>query len=398
MTTLEKLYAFSKNGKILFFDCSYQLMTTEIASYGAIYTSTGYLNGKPKNECTKVTKGKNLGKSNETTILQQTEIEAKAKHAHKLKEGYKTLSFFKLKYNIGSVEELEKLPSYQKINMQEDGRHYKPMLAEKFTAKTVLPDGFYLQPKLNGVRCNVSSLDYQQISREGSTYNLDHIKDQLKSIFGNNIPMIGIDVVLDGELYVHGKKLQDILSLVVNPTIESTLVDYCIYDVYFPQQPYASFGERWKWLKEHIGEGTQNIKLVETIEESYRTPDEVYAYCDQKIKEGYEGCMVRHIRPYEPGFRSDYLLKVKRTQSKEYEIIGVNLKDKSKPEDFVWVCIVPENKVKFEVKPHGTEASRADMYQNFGKYIGKKLQLSFHELTKDKIPFHITEVIVRDYE
>ena len=77
--------------------------------------------------------------------------------------------------------------------------------------------------------------------------------------------------------------------------------------------------------------------------------------------------------------------------------MGASLKHGSDDSDFVWECKTSRGLV-FQVKPHGTVEQREEYYSKRNTYIGKLLQLSFYEYTKDKIPFHITEVTVRDYE
>ena len=79
----------------------------------------------------------------------------------------------------------------------------KPMLAHKFDIDKVdyqQTDGYYIQPKLDGVRCLFTK--HGAYSRNDKKFmNLAHIELALIPFFKDNP-----DVVLDGELYNHKLK------------------------------------------------------------------------------------------------------------------------------------------------------------------------------------------------
>ena len=90
------------------------------------------------------------------------------------------------------------------------------MLAHKFSEKRCdFNQPTYIQPKLDGVRCNIYLNDNKDIvcfSRTGKQFmNLRHIEMSLRSFFKSQP-----DVVLDGELYNHKLKhdFEKIISLV----------------------------------------------------------------------------------------------------------------------------------------------------------------------------------------
>ena len=129
-----------------------------------------------KSEC----KGKNIGKVNETTPESQALSEAQAKLTKKLSEGY-----------------------YESIELAQGGELILPMLAKdfnEFEKKVTYPS--HVQPKLDGMR----SLKDQKTftSRKNKVIDtMRHIEEEL----------LGIEYILDGELYAHGRSFQENMSL-----------------------------------------------------------------------------------------------------------------------------------------------------------------------------------------
>ena len=87
------------------------------------------------------------------------------------------------------------------------------MLAHKFDINRVdydQPDGYYIQPKLDGIRC-LFTADGAYSRNNKKFMNLKHIEMALKPFFEQHP-----DVVLDGELYNHKLKhdFEKIVSLV----------------------------------------------------------------------------------------------------------------------------------------------------------------------------------------
>ena len=124
-----KLYSKTSTGKINVWDL--QVKTDNKMSY--IYTYTGQEGGKITEYVKKVEKGKNIGKKNETTHLEQALSEAESAWQKKIdKNGYRE-----------NIEELD------------DAKKMMPMCAQYFDkkAKYINFADAYVQPKLDGVRC-----------------------------------------------------------------------------------------------------------------------------------------------------------------------------------------------------------------------------------------------------
>lgn len=404
-TTHLKLYAVNKSGKVMV----YVLDLVEPDDHNrpcVIKIETGLITGKLKQTLKRILKGKNLYKANATNAYTQALSELNSKYSEKLKEGYKSYNYLLRKYkekfgDYGDEDFSEETSTnviklFKALNISYNTDHndrLKPMLAEKiqkFEKSLTFP--LFVQPKLNGIRCQAINEEgnIKLLSREGIELNIPHIANALK----NKLEISTSQNIfsLDGEIYLHDVPLQDIVHLSRSPLL-STQLEYHVYDIISDKQQR----DRLSILKGYIHNiASDCIKAVET-QVAYSI-EEVRDFFSEKRKEGFEGAMVRIPNAYyKPGFRDKCLLKVKGTLSDDFEIVGVNLKSGSATHDFVWVCKNAFGK-KFEVRPHGTEEERASYYEIADLFFGHKLQLEFHEYTKDRIPFHITSVTIRDYE
>lgn len=242
-----------------------------------------------------VVEGKNIGRSNETTPAEQAELEAMSRWRKQIDKGYRE-----------TKEELEELPLL-------------PMLAQDY-----LKQGHRIQypcygsPKLDGVRClAIRHADRVELkSRGGKEYVVPHIQDQL---------MLCMEVgqVFDGELYIHGKYLEEIVSAVKKTNDNSIDLEYIIFDI-VKDETY-----------EHRLISMQALRRYKLS--CLECPSiDVISFCEiqdenhmkQKHKEyvarGYEGIMIRsYDGKYESGKRSAGLQKYKTFSDNEFRIIDV---------------------------------------------------------------------------
>lgn len=85
---LEPLYAYDSSGRIK----TWEVETLDKLTKATIVVKSGLLNGKMISKSTDITNGKNIGKANQTTPLEQAYNEAQSKWEKKKKEGYKSLT------------------------------------------------------------------------------------------------------------------------------------------------------------------------------------------------------------------------------------------------------------------------------------------------------------------
>jgi DNA ligase 1 len=250
----------------------------------------------------------------------------------------------------------------------------KPMLAQKYAHQHLNPLISYIQYKYNGHRCLVTRRNDALIaySRNGKPITtIDHILNQI------DIPE---GATLDGELYIHGKALQDIGSIVRKVQPANKELKLIVYD----QIRGTKFERRFDQLHNYIlGDGCE---IAETVLGFSSDTLKRQAILQMREETGYEGWMVRlNDRGYEPGKRSSSLLKVKANYDMEVMTMGIF---RSKDDVVMVGFVIPGTAITGKVTAPGTVQEREDIIKYSEKYIGTMLTIEFAELTKDGIPFH----------
>lgn len=253
-----------------------------------------------------------------------------------------------------------------------------PMLAKPLKASRLKSS--LVQPKLNGHRCLITNVDGDIVtySRQGKLITtIDHITEQFKDLLPEGC-------VVDGELYIHGEKLQKIASLVKRKQPGSNDLLYYAYDYVDLNDAKMPFQDRLIALKNLIGNMHEPVKLTET------TPvadfDEAMATFKMHIDFGFEGTMVRDpMGLYESGKRSSSLLKIKPLFDTEVEVLDVVPGDTGLG---VCVCRMAGLDRSFKILAPGTHSEKRECLENKADYIGKRLKVEYRELTADGVPFH----------
>jgi len=343
--------------------------TTTVSDNGdntaTITTIFGYVNGKKQTNTRIVTCGKNIGKLNETTPLQQAISEANSKWTKKRDSGYVPKSG----HFAGSTPIL-------------------PMLALDYSKRGHdINFPCFVQPKLDGVRCVFSN--GKMTSRRGKEFlHLDHILEELK----------GIDHVLDGELYSDTLSFQELVGIVrrVTLTDEDRVILLQVKFVVFDCISSESFETRFNKLKDVIPHRFEYSELIQTI--SCPTVDIATDYLLEYQMVGYEGLILRNkLGGYNSNHRSKNLQKLKTFQDSEYTIIGFTEGEGLEKGCVIWICQVCEGKT-FNVRPKGTREHRASLFETGDTYVGEMLTVKYQELTDDGIPRFPVGISIRNYE
>ena len=336
MLVLPTLYKPAKSGATQQFEV--------IAIDGKITIAFGQVDGKKQTKDT-ICSGKNLGRSNETTAQQQAELEAKSKWEKKLKEGYSLT--------------IEAAPS---VNLPMKVHTY-----QEHSSKIKFP--CYVSPKLNGVNAEYRLLPEPQIlSRGGEIYPYvpsrdDHVFGRMKDASINSI---------NGEIYLHGQHLQDIMSAVKKPSQDKLQPEFFAFDL--PCEPGRYF-DRARVLK------TLGINVI-SIDKA-NSHEDILEWHRRFVSDGYEGTIIRNIDGlYEYNTRSYDVLKLKDVLDAEYKIVGYNIDKNGHP---VLVCETAEE-IKFSVKPKGSNSDRLDIVKNITEYMLKWYKIEYEVLSKDGIP------------
>lgn len=343
--------------------------------------SFGQQNGKKQSTSTAIRQGKNIGKANETTVREQCDLEAKALWQKQIdRKGYVLGINLGVDLLTGQVVGDNKLPS--------------PMLAheyEKHSKKLEFP--FFVQPKLDGVRCLAYLRDGKVVllSRQRKEFeNLDHIRNDLLLTFTKHPKL-----VLDGELYVHGAAFEEIISAVKKPNALSPKLQFHVYDTIRPEK----YLDRLDFLEKNVLV-TNNIVLVKSG--MIKSTEEIEYWHEYYTKHGYEGIMLRNLNGlYKEDGRSYDLLKYKKFITQEFRIVGA-AKNKGKLEN---TCVfeLDHNGTSFKAMPDGTQASREQLWTEWNNgsiKVGDIATIKFFAWTvgENPVPRFPIFVCLRNYE
>jgi len=329
----------------------------------------GQLGGKQQTTGDVVKKGKNIGKSNETTPAQQANLKAQQLFDKKVKEGY--------------VEDINRARE-NRNNL--DG--VVPMLAfELAKKKKHVEFPAFAQPKLDGFRCiavvnNGKCSLYSRTQKPITT--LPHIVAEIESLFTG-------DIILDGEIYNHELKheFQRIQSLVKRDEVheEHEIIQYHVYDAVDTGKPFRS---RIALIQDSIPDSARFLKKVPTIK--VLSEESLERHFHDFLAKGYEGAMYRHADMVYEQKRSHSLLKLKVFEDAEFEVFGVE-EGTGKLMGMagaIWVR-EPDTGIEFKakLKSHEDENGKRveskeefqsrcrDWFDNFEKYKGRMLTVKF---------------------
>ena len=372
LESFKPLYAISSNGKTKY----WQIEVIQISNNEPVIIETkhGYLNGNLASNISKVSKGKNIGKANETTPWEQACFQAKSKWEKKLNEGYTT-----------SIDK----PSAIKL----------PMLAhDYFKRGNAIKFPCYVQPKLDGIRmvAHKTTNGISLYSRNGKLFTtLTHLLPQLDLI-------MKVDEYLDGEIYTPELDLQEIVSLVKNNSEDKgrSLLQYWIYDTIIEDLPYCDRLTKLNQVKANFNlEIIPNLVIVDTYlaENSNKVNDFHFSF----ISQGSEGLILRNsLGLYNCNHRSTELQKYKKFKTDEFiikDVVGGEL-GKAEEDAAIFVCETKAG-VMFHVRPKGGREIRKQWLLDKNNLIGKYLTVKFFDYTPgESVPFHPVGESIRDYE
>ena len=371
------LFARSKNGNIR----KYWITVEDMGDHAVLITHKQMtLGGKITTDEYEYWEGVNLGKSNETTYLEQAMFEANSMVNSLRDKGF-----------------TDSIPDEgTRFNLDAAG-NLKPMLASSNRDRIEFP--CLVQPKYDGVRCLLFEVDGKILilSRKGKPYNIPHLRKWAE----DNRHLLP----LDGELYNHKElSFQEIVSAVKKHSELTEKIRFVVYDRPIPDVPNR---KRWRDI---VGD----FEKVPKGSPAYRSD---YVYCDNMeqlrkyhkkcVDDGYEGVIVRnHCGTYEFGFRSNNLIKYKEFDVEEFKVVDIVEATGRDAGTAVFVCSVRDHEFdmawdesnSFRVKPQGTRELRGWYFENPSECIGKMLSVQYQGLTDDGKPRFPSGIAIRDYE
>lgn len=258
-----------------------------------------------------------------------------------------------------------------------------------------------LQPKLNGIRALAQKTSDGVVlqSRDEKLWKpgfLQEICTQLSWMYDYAEKHFNMNpnVILDGELYVHGWRLQDINSAVavkrLERTIKTGLVQYHVFDA-IPDLS-TPFLQRWvSFYSVAEFRHLNHVRIVPT--HSCASVEEMQKYFHDYTAQGYEGVMLRTDEPYFLGrtshgteYRSRTLWKHKQWEDAEFECIGYTQGEGKASIGIGALVLQTKEGREFKVGTGFSDEDRIEYLRNPPN--GASVRVRYLELTADGIPFN----------
>ena len=403
---LPTIYGVDKNGKTKVWTA--RIYRDELNGFATAEIEYGQLDGKKQTTSREYTEGKNLGKKNETTPLQQCISETRRKWQDKIeKEGYIPTSETQTTQTTQTTDTIQTTQTTD-ANIAINTIKVFPMLAhtyEPLSSKNKKNDivfPCYVQPKLDGLRCicymapNGSSNESKVVaqSRAGAYFEtVEHICAELRPIL---LPNPGL--ILDGELYTADMPFEELAGVIKRKKTSEAdmarvqLVKYHIYDVVVD----GDYSERHDRIVGTIPNPDKCHHLEAVDTRLIHNVNEFKQAFGEYVAAGYEGIMLRNVDGlYRQNYRSHDLQKYKEFVESEYPIVGFKEADGRDKGTVVWVCATDECR-QFSVRPRGTQEQRRQWFQDAPQHVGKLLTVIYQELSELNVPRFPVGKAIRD--
>ena len=349
-----------------------------------------------------------MGKASRT-LREQLQLEYKAIMKKYLDKGYKLLQDYVDEY---TEQELQEIIGEVVTDASGFAKHMLAKQADKVKDASIEKvKTWAVSRKIDGVRCSFYWKDgeVKSASRGGgdydpSTYQLrEH--PLLRSILSTHP-----DWVLDGELYKHGKSLQQIsgAARMEKTAAGCSWLEYYVYDIMIPN---TTFNERYNLLhelEELINQTSFNPETVWDKEDlrmqvvphvfvsGDNKKDQIMELHNQYVSEGWEGCVARDVsKAYKYGGRGQEMVKFKMYQDSEFEITG--LSEGLRPEDMCFT-LKTEDGIEFKAKPMGSRELKEQYREDLDKLIGKMATVKYFYLSDEGTPLQPVLKAIRDYD
>ena len=349
-----------------------------------------------------------IGKASRT-LREQLELEYKSNMKKYLDKGYKQLTKNIEEY---TEEELNEVVGEVITDSSGFAKHMLAKQADKVKDSSIEKVKMWaVSRKIDGVRCSFYWKDgeVKSASRGGgdydpSTYQLrEH--PVLRSFLSTHP-----DWVLDGELYKHGKSLQQIsgAARMEKTALGCSWIEYFVYDIMIPN---ATFADRYAMLnelaeylnQEHFNperEWSKDELRMQVVPHVFisgdNKKDQIMDLHNQYVAEGWEGCVARDVsKAYKYGGRGQEMVKFKMYQDAEFEITGIS--EGLRPEDMCFTLKTEDN-IEFKAKPMGSRELKEQYREDLDKLIGKMATVKYFYLSDEGTPLQPVLKAIRDYE
>lgn len=356
-------------------DSSLDNKSNQIPAY--LFTQYGTINGKVTTSALTEVFGKNKNRSNETTNIRQAIMQAISMTNKKKQAGFS-------------------------INQNFTNDKLYPMALDIFSKnKEKIKYPCYIQPKLDGVRMlikkNKNGIDMDLVSRRLHVITgFNNIREEAKELY-SRLENEGCEVnFLDGEIYIHGKPLQDISGIVrgnednSKEEMEYHIFDICSKDTSMPS--LLRFQILSKIILDPHLKQFKYIKFVDTkLCKTEKISDDLF---NDYINMGYEGIVYKQLDcVYESSSsrekRSLKYLKRKKQHDEEFKIVDY-AEGKGKFKSLVIFRLeTPEGNI-FDCVPMGTAEYRKNLWEmcekDFTIFKNKLAKVKFDDYSKNGTP------------
>lgn len=342
------------------------------------------------------------------TVTEQAELEFNS-HVKKYKDkGYRELDKPIDDYTEVELDELVGSSATNQVGV------LKPMLAkqaDKVTSTKIYEKEWWVSRKIDGVRClfyyDSKEDAVHSASRGGEGYDpaTSHLREdpQLLELF-RNYPSL----ILDGELYKHGKSLQQIsgAARMEKNAYDCDWLEYYVYDLIDLEnldmsasdriQLLQSIGHTYSWSFDPYMNWDNKLQIQIVPQELISGWDNMKALHDQYVQEGFEGLVIRNPeKPYKPNGRTNDMIKIKMYKDDEFKITG--LSEGLREEDMCFTLVTKDG-IEFKAKPMGTRELKQQYREDLDQLIGKMATVKYFYLSDEGTPLQPVLKCIRDYE
>jgi DNA ligase-1 len=215
--------------------------------------------------------------------------------------------------------------------------------------------------------------------------------------------MIEEHYILDGELYLPGKSVNEINHFVKDPNcFENKLIQYWCYDVAIEDMSqynrivtlrdnFELFFTRFNTKEAHLA-NINRLVMLET--EPILNGEDATKYRDEFIDLGFEGLILRNPdADYQFGKRNQSMIKYKRATDGKFVIVDIVPEGYKRPDIPLLICKNDINDKVFEVHLSSSLDFQRNVLKNKHKYIGKTLFITYGERSGvHSLPFHVKKV------
>lgn len=236
------------------------------------------------------------------------------------------------------------------------------------------------------------------LSRKGKEFkSLPHINSAVTKILSDNQ-----DIILDGELYLHGEEFQNLTSSIKrdSPSKNSGKVQYHVYDMISDEDFIMRWNKLWSLIPQKEKPSKRVVDLVWT--QTIHKIEDLDKIHKEQIKRGFEGVMLRNLLGgYTIDKRSKDLQKVKKFMEKEFPIVGIE-DCKGKMQGMCAFVLQTKSGKTFKCMPAGEEDYRRGLRRAYIKGAIKDGDLMtvrfFSWTTSDKPVPRFPVGYLRNYE